>query len=267
MSTGLIQQTLFSQEAVKTLHQSDFNLNTQYPIDLIYNECMLVLFYGSNTESKNLAEVWYEAAKQVVGPIFAACNLMVETKVAEAFTSLNMVNGPYHWAGLKTIPFIMVYQNGKAIAFYNGERSVQSLIDYALTLACRANYHEPFNVYGGMQADNNILISGITQYGSKQDPFKQVSTQFTSKENLRGYDIANRPMPAGSPGALEAAAHRTAAEEASGEQSLIQSKPATGLLAPGEIPSVRIPEVTTRQPPTRFVRNLALPPGSPERPQ
>ncbi len=40
MSTGLVQQTLFSQEAVKTLHQSDFNLNTQYPIDLYLYICL-----------------------------------------------------------------------------------------------------------------------------------------------------------------------------------------------------------------------------------
>lgn len=187
----LVQRTLFAQDSVKQLHQSDFvDLESDTKINIIYKECMLVLFYVDNLESKNLTSIWAAAAKNTVGPVFAACNLMVEKRVAEAFTSLNMQNGVLHWAALKTLPYILVYQNGWPIAFYNGERSVQSIIDYSLTLACKAEYHEPFNLFAGMTISNteNILMRGDTQYGIQANPFRKDSLGYRADEDIRGYD-------------------------------------------------------------------------------
>lgn len=178
---------------------------------------MLVLFYGDNIESTNLATIWSVAAKNTVGPIFAACNLMIERKVAEAFTALNMINGSLHWAALKTIPYILVYQNGWPIAFYNGERSVQSIIDYSLTLACKAEYHEPENLFGGMivAEGDDLLMKGDTQYGISSNPFRKDSLGFTANENLRGYDRNDMVKAYGSPSERSEAAHNLANEQAS----------------------------------------------------
>lgn len=215
---SLIQRTLFAQDSVKQLHQSDFkDLNSDTKIDIIYKDCMLVLFYGDNLESTNLATIWSVAAKNVVGPIFGACNLMVETRVAEAFSSLNMRNTSLHWAALKTIPFILVYQNGWPIAFYNGERSVQSIVDYALTLACRADYHEPENLFGGMTLsnDSDYLMKGVTQYGIQNNPFRKDSLAYSANENLRGYDKLDTIKAFGTPQEKAEAAHTLSNEEAS----------------------------------------------------
>jgi len=188
---------LFAQNAVKQLTQEDFELDSDAQIKLKNNSCVLVLFYNDNVESKNLLEIWNSAGKQTVGPIFASLNLNQNRILAQAFTNLNMKNTSLHWAALKTIPFILVYQNRWPIGFYNGERSVQDLIDYSLVLACKAEYHEPVNLYGGSLATDNQLMKGVTQYGSDQNKFKHTSLDFTGKENIRGYDPADKPVLAG----------------------------------------------------------------------
>ncbi len=191
---GIVQRTLFSQESVKMLHEIDFNIESDTRINIKHTECMLVLFYADNIESKKLAEIWLDAAKQAVGPIFAACNLAVDRKVAQAFNSLNMANGALHWAALKTVPFVLIYQNGWPIAFYNGERAVQPIIDYSLTLACKVDYHEPENLYGGMKIENNLKMEGIVQYGIPKNPFRKDSLQYTSDGNIRGYPVSEEEL-------------------------------------------------------------------------
>lgn len=216
MST--VQRTLFSQDSVKQLRETDFvNLESETKININYKECMLVLFYGDNLESSNLVSIWATAAKNTVGPVFAAVNLMAEPRIAAAFTSLNMQNGALHWAALKTIPFILVYQNGWPIAFYNGERSVQSIIDYSLTLACKAEYHEPFNLFGGMVISNNqnLTMKGDTQYGIPANPLRRDSLAFSANENVRGYDRTDTVTQFGSAAEGAASRHVLANEQAS----------------------------------------------------
>ena len=213
----MIQRNLFAQDSVKQLSQSDFvDLESDTKINLKYRDCMLVLFYGDNVESINLATIWSVAARNTVGPIFAATNLMIEPRIAAAFTSLNMQNGSLHWAALKTIPFILVYQNGWPVAFYNGERSVQSIVDYALTLACKAEYHEPFNLFGGMtlSSNDNMVMKGDTQYGIPANPLRKDSLAYSANENVRGYDREDTPRQAGSATERTETAHVLANEQA-----------------------------------------------------
>jgi len=211
------QTAMFAQDAVRQLHQDDFNLDSETKINIKLRECMLVLFYSNNSESINLANIWLVAAKNTVGPVFAAVNLMAERKVAEAFISLNMQNGSLHWAALKTVPFILVYQNGWPVAFYNGERAVQAIIDYALTLACKAEYHEPINIFGGqtVSSQDNLLMKGVTQYGIPANPFRKDSLAFSANENLRGYDKTDTVKQFGSADEVADSKHTLATEEAS----------------------------------------------------
>lgn len=238
MDQNIVQRTLFAQDSVKQLHQSDFvDLTSDTKINIIYRECMLVLFYANNIESMNLVSIWSAAAKMTVGPVFAACNLMVEREVAEAFMSLNMTNGSLHWAALKTIPFVLVYQNGWPVAFYNGERSVQAIVDYSLTLACKADYHEPYNIFGGMTIadDRNIMMKGVTQYGIKSNPFKKDSLNFGAKEDLRGYDRTDKPVLAGSAAEEYNTAHTISNEEASRVGIRPTFEPTTAKPTPQEV--------------------------------
>ena len=186
--TTVVSETQFAQDAVKQLSQDDFELETDAPIKVRYDNCMLILFYDNNVESSNLLQVWYNAAAQIVGPSFGAINLTLNKQLSQAFTRLNMYNTPLHWAGLKTVPFVLVYQNRWPIGFYNGARTVQDIIDYSLTLACKAEYHEPMNMYGGILATNNLTMKGLEQYGSAQNPIRTTSLQYQGGQNIRPYD-------------------------------------------------------------------------------
>ena len=183
----LLPETLFGQQAVRPLREADFMLDSDSLITLKYKGCMLVLFYSSNNESINLAKIWALVASQIAGPIFAAVNLNYETRVAEAFTKLHALNSPLRWAALRGIPFILVYQNGWPVGFYNGERAVQPIVDYALTLACRPDYFEIAQYPASYGVPTNVGMTGWRPY----TPVRNASTDYTSETNLRGYVPGN----------------------------------------------------------------------------
>lgn len=116
------------------LTENDFNLDSPDLITLKHDECYIVLFLQENKESTQLATVFASAARQVVGPIFAAT--VVEKRLAHTLTNLRSDgNHPLYWAGLQALPFIMVYRDTRPVAVYNGIRSVQALVSFALTLS------------------------------------------------------------------------------------------------------------------------------------
>jgi len=185
----------FAVESVKRLRESDFSLDTRERICLKYDDCILVFFYTENTESKHMAKLWATAAAQVAGPIFAACNVIDERRVAEAFTQLNMdLTHPFHWCGLKELPFILVYQRSWPKAFFNGERTVETFVDYGLTLACQASYVEHEHEAKSMQVENRLVMAK----SGKSSPPRTVSTEFTGVDPIRHYDPQIPPVIRGS---------------------------------------------------------------------
>ena len=198
--------SLFGQESVKRLSSSDFDLHTDHPITLKAKGCVIALFYSENTESKNLIKIWALAAQQVAGPIFGACNLLVEREVAAAFSNLNLTNSSLRSYALKVIPFILSYQNGWPVGFYNGERAVQPIIDYVLTLACKADYFEPLQIPAGMQAETNYEMTGWKEY----KPVRTDSLQYKVNSPIRGYDPRQPITLAGTEASREEAAEVTA---------------------------------------------------------
>lgn len=180
----ITNQSLFVQSAVTRLTSSDFNLSAKERITMKWNDCMLVLFYTENEESKTLMTIWANAAKQVAGPKFGAVNLLFERKIAETFANLNSEDTPLKWAALKQVPFIIVYRNGWPVAFYNGERNVQAIIDYSLTLACKSEYYETIQLFGSMKATDNFEMGGLKEY----DPKRTESIQYTANNPVRQYN-------------------------------------------------------------------------------
>jgi hypothetical protein len=179
-------QNSFFQETVKTLKEEDFSLGAKELICLKYSNCILVLFYNNNRESSHLIKIWADVAAQVAGPVFAACNLFTEKRVAEAFVELNgLPNHPLYWAKMQQTPFILSYRGGWPQAFYNGVRTVEALGDYSLSLACRADYTEHNQLGYGQQAENREETSIYTKY---QNPPRKTSTDFTGTGNVRGYN-------------------------------------------------------------------------------
>ena len=163
---GLITATIFSQNAVKVIRGTDFNLGSKPGVTLKWNDCILILFYGQGPESQQLAKLWAVTATKVAGAVFGACNLQYETDVAKAFLDLHKMNSTYRSYALKGIPFIITYQNGFPVGFYNGDRTVQQLVDYSLTLACKIDYSEPIQVGAGVaiSSDDNLKMDGYSEY-------------------------------------------------------------------------------------------------------
>jgi len=179
VQSNLVSRTFFSDGDVRTLKESDFFDNS---VRLKYDDCILILFYVENIESINLAEIWASAANQVAGPVFAACNCLVEKKVSQAFTKLSSDrNDPLNWAGLKGFPFILVYNKSWPQAFYNGERVTGSILDFSLTLACHSEYDTNLDkrlVAGSMQANLNLGMTGVGGNKPRAD-----SSEFTCCSN------------------------------------------------------------------------------------
>lgn len=223
---AIVQQTLFGQDAVRQLNASDFFLEGTERARLKYNDCYLVLFYAENAESLDLVRIWQLVAAQTAGPIFGAVNLIVERKLAEAFMALRSdPDGPLHWASLRSIPYILVYRGGWPVAFYNGERAVQPLVDYALTLACEANYREPAQLASGMQAESNYEMGGL---GTGSTEMPKVSTDFGVQKPLRGFDPRQQVALFGSQAASTEAQHQ---QQERTEQAASQSTPSQGGVA------------------------------------
>jgi len=215
VSPDVVHRLTFSSETVKRLTGEDFDLSSKELITLKYDDCILVLFHIENTESYQLANIWASAAQQIAGPVFAAINMLNERRVAESFTRLKSDGShPLHWASIKQYPFIMVYRKRWPVAVYNGPREVQSLIDYALTLACEAGYYETLQVGGSMQAEKRIEMGGYKPYSAATNTIRKQSLEYKPDDTIRGFNpdipisnVTNKPAtatPANAPNAPKA---------------------------------------------------------------
>ena len=210
-----------SSDTIHKLTAADFNITDKASITLKYDDCMLVLFHVENAESYQLAQIWTLVAKQIAGPIFAAINLLSEKAVVSAFTKLKSDgSNPLHWAALRQFPFILVYRGGWPVAVYNGPREVQAIIDYALTLACEANYYEPLQIGGSMTADSRLEMGPYQPYvnipgsvgASGDNVIKKESLQFSASTPIRGFDPSINLVTPGS-AASQAALEKIQQEE------------------------------------------------------
>lgn len=179
-------------EIIKRLDSNDFNLESQDLITLKSDSCVIILFYIDNNESYQLVNIFGNAANQTAGTIFAAVNMKVERRIAEAFGKLRGdSNHPLNSFGLQQFPFILVYRNHWPVAFYNGPREVQSIIDWSLTLACSANYREPFQLGGSQQADVRLEMNPYLPYvNTAENPnvVRTNSTQYSASNPVRGFN-------------------------------------------------------------------------------
>jgi hypothetical protein len=235
----IIYRTTFSSETVKRLTKSDFALDSKDLITLNQDDCVLVLFYAENTESIQLVNIWAVAAQQIAGPVFAAINILNERPVAEAFMKLKgMGSHSLHWASLKQFPFILVYRNGYPAAFYNGSREVQSIIDYALTLACEAGYYEHTQIPGSMQAETRIDMDQAGAYNQLDpgsQPIRKTSVEYISANPIRRFVPTTSLSQVGSTQELnESNETEGENEQQNPELPSVAEIPATGESAAGE---------------------------------
>ncbi len=221
--------TLFGQNAVISLTESDFDLNTDHPITLIDKiSCSLILFYTENQESRDLAEIWSQVAQIAPGPTYSAVNMIIYPKIAHAFSQIGTINTSLRPFELKGYPFIISYQNGWPIAFFNGERSVGTLSDWSLTLACRPGYFEPIQLAGGLQINSDFQMGGWKEY----TPPRIDSLQYTISNPIRQFDKNSKVNSVSSAQRASEAPTVEAAPPSSSVESALPSP--SGVISPGE---------------------------------
>lgn len=256
MTENITKRTVFNGDTVKMLTVADFESDN--PIVLKYNDCILVLFYVENEESYQIMEIWASVAKQTAGPVFAAINMMSEKKLAQAFTRLKSDgSSPLHWAALRQYPYILVYRNKWPVAVYNGPRETQALIDYSLTLACQAGYYEIEQLGGSMQASDRKEMGPYQPYVNvpgEAPKIRKTSVEYNAENPIRGFNQNLSVVTTGSAqAATETAQIRTeeAAQQAAARQGISQSLTPITETRPTTPPSPSPPQVPTPIAPTQ----------------
>jgi hypothetical protein len=139
---NLQSYTLPVSYAVKRLRESDFALETRDKICLYDDACTLVLFYTESPDSKKILNVFKTVAETVAGPLFAACNVLLEKKIAEGFMEISAIRDhPFNWTATRAFPFILIYRRGYPVNFYDGPADIPILTNFALNIACMPDFH------------------------------------------------------------------------------------------------------------------------------
>jgi hypothetical protein len=135
--------SLFAQQRIRFLANTDFELNSGTILSLKDKSCCLVLFHDNSSNSQKLATIWTSLVTKVVGPIFASCDLMNDPEVVQAFNKVSMDrDNPLSWLNLKRVPLIVTYRDGFPVCAYNGIISESMIMSYASELVCSPDYHE-----------------------------------------------------------------------------------------------------------------------------
>ena len=186
----------YAGNTVTTLNESYFTLGERVEV-LMKNElksvCALVLFHVNNEESDRFLKVFAAASASAVGKEFYLVNLSNNRKLAKALTRLQTNNTSESWMGLLQSPVIIVYQKGHPVGTYNGSRTVQSIVDFAMTLACSPSFSERIQVFRSVRSDVNFGLAGL---GEAAVP--TTSLEFNDALNLR-------PVSEGAAQAVQAA--------------------------------------------------------------
>jgi len=264
--SGLIYLTFFSDESIKRLTSADFALASKDKVAMVWDNCLIVLFYGENKESKDLMRIFLIAARQSAGIVFGACNLISEREVARAFVDIGNGAHPFHWARLQGYPFIMVYRKGYPAAFYNGDRSVSAILNWSQTMACKDSYFERTQLAAGVQAEATYQMPPYDPYGhdprGRDNPLLSDSSQFRTDAPIRGYD-PNLPITYESSAEATRVAERLRAAEAARAQRGGVLFPSTGITpAPGTAEALPRPEGTVPQPEAPIGLPTVVPPNT-----
>lgn len=180
--------TIFSQNKIRMMYDGDFALDTFEKVALRWKDCIVCLFYDEGPESKDWGKIFSLSAQRVHGPQMAACNIELSQGVARAFTEVASNGGhPYHWAGLKGYPFILVYRAGVPVGVYSGDSAVEPFVDYCVSLACRYDYFEREILRSGVHVEKNYQMGPSGFYPSEENKLRTKSYEYTNGVSIRNY--------------------------------------------------------------------------------
>lgn len=224
--------TTFGGGHVKRLSSADFTLDSQTLIGIKYEDCMICLFHVENEESMRWIKIWKNVASQVAGPVFAACNVLLEEQVARAFTKVKMDgNHPFHAYGLNGWPVIIAFRGGYPAAVYNSEVASQPLTDWATTSACNAGYFEPIQIYGSVQLDKPLEAeTPIPFFGENKN--RKTSLDYKVDNPVRSTKSGSPVVVGGTQEEKEAAVRRRKEEAEQLGVNLTEEESRTGILPP-----------------------------------
>jgi hypothetical protein len=134
--------TLPVSNSIKRLREQDFALETRDKICIYDDACNIVLFYTESPESKKILNVFKTVAETVAGPSFAACNVLLEKRVAEALMEVaNVKDHPFNWMTTRPYPYIVVYRRGYPVNFYDGPADTDILTNFSINVANLQEFH------------------------------------------------------------------------------------------------------------------------------
>lgn len=191
----------FATSNVEMLHADAFQFDTPLLITLKDSRCTLILFYNQAKESLELMKIWASVAEEAAGPRYAACNIVENRKVAEAFAGVSSdTSHPFHSFGLKGWPVMLGYRNGSPVSVYNGDYNNNAIADWALVNACQGRYREPEQLSAGVRLDNQITQEKPRPYvdiPGETPVVKRSSIDFTADNPVRPEEGGGRGRPTG----------------------------------------------------------------------
>ena len=137
-------------------HDKHFALQTQTPLALNYEDCIILMVYdsadtgtrvGEEDDTVKALKVFIEAAKSATNAIFAMIDISVNPDFRRGVneTAMNSDN-PFHSFAPKRYPAIITYRNHFPKGFYNGSATVSGLVAFSREMACNPNYNEPYQL-------------------------------------------------------------------------------------------------------------------------
>lgn len=135
--------TLFVKPEIKILSDSDFTLETEFPMLLKNKNCCIVLFHDNSEKSVEAMNIWKQLSQMVAGPVFMVCDLIVNRGVSNSMASSSYnTSSPYSWISLVKVPVIFVYRQGYPKGVFNQMLTFQNLLNYSQHTACNPSYVE-----------------------------------------------------------------------------------------------------------------------------
>lgn len=120
--------SLFPSKTIKILTDSDFTLDDNEKISMNNKSLNVVLFHTNNELSKSMVKIWKQLVEEVTGPHFCACDLTIQTQIADKITEVSLdETSPYHRLMSHKPPFILVYRNGRPQKDYKDALTLHKL--------------------------------------------------------------------------------------------------------------------------------------------
>jgi hypothetical protein len=187
---GFTMIPILETRRIRVFTAENFTLdNPDLPLNIRNDDCTLILFYGRNTESFQLGQIFAIVANDTTGPVYGSVNVELNDQLMSSFTKVaGDLTHPQHRFALRGYPTIMVYRNRRPVGIYNGLYDTSVFRMFVSTQACTATWNEPVTLAAGVASDNNVTYQRPNSYYDipGQPPvIKRTSAELTPNDARR----------------------------------------------------------------------------------